>query len=66
VLVLERFRGRGFGKALTAHALDGSRRLNDLTFLVADANDWPRQLYSKIGFEAVGSTWVFTRRPPKS
>jgi ribosomal protein S18 acetylase RimI-like enzyme len=66
VMVLERFRGRGIGKALTAHALDASRETNDLTFLVADADDWPRHLYAKLGFEPTGDTWVFTRRPPTS
>ena len=27
---------------------------NDLTFLVADADDWPQRLYEKLGFETVG------------
>jgi ribosomal protein S18 acetylase RimI-like enzyme len=63
VMVLERFRGRGLGKALTAHALGVSREEHDLTFLVADTEDWPRHMYAGLGFEPAGSTWVFTRRP---
>jgi hypothetical protein len=27
---------------------------NDLTFLVADADDWPQRLYERLGFETVG------------
>lgn len=66
VTVLEPFRGRGLGKALTAHALAVSREAHDLTFLVADADDWPRHMYAKLGFAAAGSRWVFTRRPRMS
>ena len=62
VLVLEQFRRRGLGKAVTAGALSLSRHAHDLTFLVADAHDWPKDLYRKLGFEPVGSTWAFTRR----
>jgi hypothetical protein len=27
---------------------------DDLTFLVADADDWPQRLYERLGFETVG------------
>jgi len=47
---------------VTAGALSLSRHAHDLTFLVADAHDWPKDLYRKLGFEPVGSTWAFTRR----
>ena len=36
----------------------------DLVFLVADDRDWPKQLYSKLGFDPVGRFWQFTRHPP--
>jgi hypothetical protein len=34
---------------------------NDLTFLVADANDWPQRLYEKLGFETDGRYARFLR-----
>jgi hypothetical protein len=34
---------------------------NDLTFLVADDDDWPKNLYAEIGFEPVGRRYEFTR-----
>jgi ribosomal protein S18 acetylase RimI-like enzyme len=64
VMTLPRFRGRGFGKAVVAHALAESRAAgHELTFLVADANDWPKELYRKLGFADVGRVWDFTRKP---
>jgi GNAT superfamily N-acetyltransferase len=63
VLTLEEFRGHGFGKAVVAGALAASQALHDFTFLVAEADDWPREMYRKLGFEPVGSTWGFVRRP---
>jgi hypothetical protein len=35
---------------------------NELTFLVADADDWPQRLYEKLGFETVGRYARFLRR----
>jgi hypothetical protein len=32
---------------------------NDLTFLIADRDDWPKQLYAKLGFDEVGRVWEF-------
>jgi len=34
---------------------------HELTFIVADDNDWPKQLYAQIGFEPVGRVWLFHR-----
>jgi ribosomal protein S18 acetylase RimI-like enzyme len=64
VMTLQQFRGRGFGKAVVARALAESLAAgHDLTFLVADADDWPQELYRKLGFEGVGRAWDFTREP---
>ena len=35
---------------------------NELTCLVADADDWPQRLYEKLGFEAVGRYARFFKR----
>jgi predicted GNAT family N-acyltransferase len=63
VMTEERFRGRGLGKTVVAGALAASQRAHDFTFIVADARDWPKELYRKLGFEAVGNTYTFVRRP---
>jgi ribosomal protein S18 acetylase RimI-like enzyme len=55
VVTLEAYRGRGFARALVLYAVAESRAAgNDLTFLVADADDWPQRLYERLGFETVG------------
>ena len=33
---------------------------------MADDNDWPKQLYARLGFEPVGRAWVFHRGPGAS
>jgi hypothetical protein len=43
-------------------ALDASRRAgHELTFLWADEDDWPRELYRKLGFAVIGRRWRFRR-----
>jgi ribosomal protein S18 acetylase RimI-like enzyme len=55
VATLEPYRGRGLARALVLRAAAESRAEgNDLTFLVADADDWPQRLYERLGFETVG------------
>jgi predicted GNAT family acetyltransferase len=55
VVTLEPYRGRGLARALVLRAAAESRAAgNDLTFLVADADDWPHRLYERLGFETVG------------
>ena len=63
VEVLEEHRGRGLGRAVVQHALDEGRRAGDLVFLEALADDWPRELYAKLGFAVVGRRDVYTRLP---
>lgn len=63
VVTLDEYRCRGFARALVLHAVAESRAMgNDLTFLVADAEDWPQQLYEKLGFETVGRYARYFRR----
>ncbi len=57
-------RGRGLGRAVCTLALDAARGDGTpLVFVVADADDWPRELYAKLGFDPVGTVWAFTRAP---
>ena len=66
VLTLERFRNRGLARALVLLALGKSRAAgNDLTFLLANRDDWPKELYSKLGFDEVGLVYDFLRPPPQ-
>jgi GNAT superfamily N-acetyltransferase len=65
VMTLEPYRGRGLAKAIVTRALEESRAAgHELTFLVAEAEDWPKEMYRKLGFEAVGSIWDFLHPPP--
>lgn len=58
----ERFRRRGHGSALVLHAAAEARRAGaDLVFLCADAEDRPRELYRRLGFEEIGGYLKFTR-----
>jgi predicted GNAT family acetyltransferase len=58
VLTLERHRNRGLALA-TSRAAG-----NDLTFLLANRDDWPKELYRKLGFEEVGLIYDFVIPPP--
>jgi ribosomal protein S18 acetylase RimI-like enzyme len=62
VLTLERYRNRGLARATVSLALAESRAAgNDLTFLLADRDDWPKELYRKLGFDEVGFVYDFVR-----
>jgi ribosomal protein S18 acetylase RimI-like enzyme len=63
VMTREPFRGRGYAKAVVTRALAESHAAgNDFTFLVATADDWPKELYRKLGFEEAGRLWDFLLR----
>jgi ribosomal protein S18 acetylase RimI-like enzyme len=62
VATLERFRGRGIARAVVLAAADAARAAgNDLVFLCADTQDWPIELYRRLGFDEIGSEWNFGR-----
>ncbi len=54
-------RGRGHGRAIVARA--AAEADADLVFLDAVADDWPRELYRRLGFDVVGDTYLFLRYP---
>jgi len=59
---LEQFRNRGLARATVSRALAASREAgHDLTFLMALRDDWPKELYRKLGFDEVGLVYEFVR-----
>ena len=63
VNTLARFRGRGLGRAIVQHAIDVGREGNEIVYLEALADDWPRGLYAKLGFDVVGERHFNTLFP---
>lgn len=58
VHTLRAHRGDGHAQAVVLAALAASRAAgHTLTFLWADEDDWPRELYRRLGFEVVGRRW---------
>jgi ribosomal protein S18 acetylase RimI-like enzyme len=56
-------RGRGYASAVVTHASDQARLAGaTFVFLVADADDWPQELYRRLGFDEVGRYFGFTLR----
>jgi GNAT superfamily N-acetyltransferase len=65
VACLPEHRGRGYGRAVVSHAthaaLDGG---STLLFINAEADDWPRELYARLGYAVAGAKRLFTRHAP--
>jgi GNAT superfamily N-acetyltransferase len=62
VYVAPEQRGRGSGRALvTRAALLALEAGHEFVFIAGDDEDWPKELYASVGFEAVGRCWVFHR-----
>jgi GNAT superfamily N-acetyltransferase len=62
VYVVPEARGRGFGRAMvTAAAALARQNGHRLTFIVADDEDWPKQLYAKLGFAPAARSWLVHR-----
>jgi N-acetylglutamate synthase-like GNAT family acetyltransferase len=64
VSTFPRYRNRGSASSVVKRAMseaysDGAR----LVFLVADSADWPKELYTKLGFETVGRIYEFRKNP---
>ena len=59
VVALTEFRGRGLGRAVVQFALEEAKRSHELVFLEALEDDWPRDLYAKLGFEVVDERHLF-------
>jgi ribosomal protein S18 acetylase RimI-like enzyme len=49
-------RGRGYASAVVLRAVEEARaRGAELVFLVADSEDWPKELYRRLGFDEIGA-----------
>jgi ribosomal protein S18 acetylase RimI-like enzyme len=58
-------RRRGYARAVVSRALEVTVDCR-LVFLSVDPNDWPRSLYSRLGFDAVGRVARFRKALPGS
>lgn len=57
---LEAHRGHGHGRAVVEGALAiAAEQRCDFVFLVADADDWPKEMYARMGFAVAGRYWAF-------
>lgn len=59
---LEEFRGRGIARNVVLRAVHEAHAAGaDLVVIGADLDDWPIELYRRLGFDEIGRTWVFTK-----
>ena len=57
-------RGHGHARAVVLRALAASVAAgHELTFIVADEDDWPRRLYKRLGFDPIGRVHYFAKGP---
>lgn len=57
VVVLAEHRGAGLGRLVTTAALGAGLQLEpELLFIAAADEDWPKELYGRLGVEPVGRT----------
>jgi N-acetylglutamate synthase-like GNAT family acetyltransferase len=64
VNTLEEFRGRGIARNVVLRATAEARKAGaTFVFLFADAEDWPRHLYARLGFDEIGHSCLFRRWP---
>jgi predicted GNAT family acetyltransferase len=64
VATLPEQRGRGHASAVVLKALGEALGTgHELVFLVADEDDWPKELYARLGFDPIGRKYAFLRRP---
>jgi GNAT superfamily N-acetyltransferase len=54
---LEEYRGRGVARAVVLRAVEAAREAGARhVFIVTDENDWPKELYRRLGFDPIGRT----------
>ena len=61
---LEPFRGRGIARNVVLRAVAEARAAGaEMILIEADRDDWPRELYRRLGFDEIGRTCAFLRKP---
>jgi ribosomal protein S18 acetylase RimI-like enzyme len=61
---IERFRNRGVARSVVLAACDAARAAGATRiFILADDEDWPKQLYQRLGFDRLGTDVGFLRSP---
>lgn len=66
VVCLAEHRGHGHGRAVVTAATRAALQDDPaMVFIVADADDWPRDLYGRIGYDHIGSLGVYQRFAPR-
>jgi ribosomal protein S18 acetylase RimI-like enzyme len=64
VATLVRFRNRGVARSAVLAAVGAAREAGAArTYIVADGEDWPKQLYARLGFDTIGSEAAFLKAP---
>jgi len=67
VITLEQHRNKGLGRAVVLTALDVAlSEGHDFVFLIADDDDWPKEMYIKLGFDPIGRGFFNFIRSPKA
>jgi ribosomal protein S18 acetylase RimI-like enzyme len=57
-------RGSGHASAVVMKALEEARAMgHEFIFLVADARDWPKELYRRLGFDGIGEKYAYLLHP---
>jgi ribosomal protein S18 acetylase RimI-like enzyme len=57
-------RARGYASAVVLRAVrEAEQSGHDFVFLVTADDNWPKDLYARLGFAPLGREWVFTRKP---
>ena len=61
VFTLERARGHGVARSVVLRAIEVARDEGaGHVFIVTDEDDWPKELYARLGFDRIGRELVFT------
>ncbi|MEV6521263.1 GNAT family N-acetyltransferase [Longispora sp. NPDC051575] len=67
LMTLPAHTGRGYARALLADGLSRAGAAGcDLVLLVAEEDDWPRELYARLGYATIGRTHSYLRMPADS
>jgi ribosomal protein S18 acetylase RimI-like enzyme len=60
-------RGRGLASAVVLRAVEAATASgHDFVFLIANDGSRPQELYARLGFETIGHTWSFLRKPART